>query len=88
MSFTAETVKYNGKVNLKLCYARGGLYTWTAANPAPCHGHQFRVWVYTSAGQQTSWQLPRPLPALNLTQLQLRGGHTWRPAPPSQLQVS
>ena len=46
------------------------------------------MWVYTSAGQQTSWQLPRPLPALNLTQLQLRGGHSWRPAPPRQLQVS
>ena len=53
-------------------FFRGGVYTWTEANAAPCLPHRFRLWVQgrDSDSGQESWELDTPLEGVDLTQEQ------------------
>ena len=50
---------------------RGGVYTWTEPNEAPCLPHRFRLWVQgrDSDSGQESWELDTPLAGVDLGQL-------------------
>ena len=63
---------------------RGGVYTWTEENTAPCVDHRFRLWVHTTSGDQESLTLSHTLPGLNTSALVT---HQYRPAAPGQLEV-
>ena len=63
---------------------RGGVYTWTESNIAPCLSHRVRLWVYTKDGSQQSFTSPTVVPAVNISSL-IR--HNYRPGPPLQLET-
>ena len=48
---------------------RGGVYTWSEPNEAPCLAHRFRLWVQGRDSGQESWELDTPLPGVDLSQL-------------------
>ena len=53
-----------------LIFFRGGVYTWTEPNEAPCLPHRFRLWVQgrgSDSGQE-SWELDTPLEGVDLSQ--------------------
>ena len=53
-----------------LIFFRGGVYTWTEPNEAPCLPHRFRLWVQgrDSDSGQESWELDTPLEGVDLSQ--------------------
>ena len=63
---------------------RGGVYTWTEENSAPCSNHSFRLWVHTTSGEQKSFELPLSLDGLNTSELIK---HKYKPRAPVQLEI-
>ena len=63
---------------------RGGVYTWTEENSAPCSNHSFRLWVHTTSGEQRSYELPSSLHGLNTSQLIQQ---KYKPQAPGQLEI-
>ena len=63
---------------------RGGVYSWTEQNHAPCHTHKFRLWVHTKDGSQESFVLPQTIAGLDSSKLI---SEKYIPKPPSKLEI-
>ena len=63
---------------------RGGVYTWTESDIAPCKSHLIRIWVHGKDESQSSFQFPDKIEAANADVLASSG---YRPHKPTGLEI-
>jgi hypothetical protein len=63
---------------------RGGMYTWTESNIAPCKTHQIRLWLHGKDESQSSFQFPHKIEAVSAETHTSSG---YRPNSPRGLEV-
>ena len=63
---------------------RGGVYTWTGSNVAPCKNHQVRIWVHGKDQSQSSFQFPKTIAVVSQNALASSG---YQPQKPKFLKI-